>query len=87
MTENYDDKINAAVVAIKKQIDHVVQLIEKDNERLLKENYEMSRRIEKLEKQFMIHHHSILSGDPTLPHKIEVIKNGREDNRRKAEGG
>ena len=57
MTENYDDKINAAVVAIKKQIDHVVQLIEKDNERLLRENFELAQRVDRLERDFKAHVH------------------------------
>lgn len=55
MQNKVDIKVNAAVVALKGEIDSLLKRVTEDNVRLLNENYELSNRLRALEDKLNKH--------------------------------
>jgi len=65
LTDEYDNKLTAAVVTLKREISEIVKV----NDQLINENFLLEQEVKKLKKDFVMHSHSIRNGSVVIPIK------------------
>ena len=63
IVDEFDKKLNAAVVTLKRELSEVVKV----NDQLISENFLLDKKVKKLEKDFVMHSHSMRNGSVVIP--------------------